>query len=125
MTCNKCEHCTQVVPFYEKTMAKAAAVNAFVKDHDGHPQFERIKFPNRIAIGDFYLGLAAENYVAAGYNVNIYREMDPNTDPEIFVGACHISLYNPDKPPAILDSQLLHDLVDQFNELLRTEFFQG
>lgn len=125
MTCNQCEHCTQVVPIYEKTMAKAEAVNAFVKDHEDHPQFERIKFPNRIAIGDYYLGLAFENNMVVGYNVNIYKEMDPNTDPEIFVGAKYMGLHNPDNPPAILDSQLIHDLIDQFNELLRTEFFQG
>lgn len=125
MTCNKCEHCTRVTPLYEKTMAKAEAVNAFVKDHEDHPQFERIKFPNRIAIGDYYLGLNLENNIATGYNVNIYKDMDPNTVPEIFVGEKYMSLYNPDKPPLILDSQLIHDLVDQFNELLRTEFFQG
>lgn len=119
MTCNQCEHCTELAePTFSRTMNAAQRAVEYIAEFEGHPQRERVIYPNRVAVDDYYMGFDAK-----GIMVYYYKDMDGN--PGIYVNNHSLSVFDADAPPPIMSSEKLLELATNFEKLLKEEFFQG
>lgn len=125
MTCNKCEHCAKekdLAPF-ELAMHRAGEAIAYILEHDNHPQYDRIKYPNRVAVDQYFMGIHKDEF--AGPRLYIYNGDTPADDPMVYISSTAMGLIDNDATPPMLNSTLMVDLVTKFKDLLENHFFQG
>jgi hypothetical protein len=125
MTCNNCGNCkcepqpTQ----YELAMNKAGDVLEYALDHVDHPQFDRIKYPNRVSVGGYFAGIHEDEFF--GPRIYLWESDKPDEDPIVYINRTAMGLHNVDATPPMITSKEMNDLMAQFKDLLNKHFFQG
>lgn len=123
MTCGKCEQCScQPAPF-EQAMNKAHEVLHYTADFVDHPQYDRIKYPNRVSVGDYYLGIHEDEL--AGRRIFIWAGDKPTDNPLVYINQTTMGLVDADAPPPMISSEQMRDTMKGFKDLLTNHFFQG
>lgn len=125
MTCTKCEQCAKEndLPDFELAMNRANDAITYAVEHIDHPQYERIKYPNRVAVGKYFMGIYEDEH--AGPRIFIWSGDKPTDEALVYVNGQSMGIVNPDAAPPMINSKDMLDLTESFKNLLKKHFFKG